>query len=153
MKKVSKPTAHIARFVGGGAGLALAALALYATGIGCPIKWLTGISCPGCGMTRAWLCVLRLDLYHALAYHPLFWMLPLALVLVALRGHVPRRAIDVAMALCVVAVLVVWVIRLATPPGADVLFSDRLREDVVCVEAPAWIRLAHSLLGARLGAR
>ncbi|MDE7047571.1 MAG: DUF2752 domain-containing protein, partial [Lachnospiraceae bacterium] len=23
-------------------------------GIGCPIKFITGISCMGCGMTRAW---------------------------------------------------------------------------------------------------
>lgn len=27
--------------------------ALLLTGIGCPIRWVTGIPCPGCGMTRA----------------------------------------------------------------------------------------------------
>ena len=31
---------------------------LYVTGIGCPIKFWTGVSCPGCGMTRAWLAAL-----------------------------------------------------------------------------------------------
>ena len=147
MKKVSKPTTHIAQYVGAIVGLSLVALTLYATGIGCPIKWLTGVSCPGCGMTRAWLCALRLDAYLAVAYHPLFWMLPLALALVALRGHIPRPALDAALALCVVAVLAVWAVRLATPPGADVLFSERLGEDVVCVDAPGWIKLAQTLLG------
>ena len=30
-------------------------------GITCPILFLTGISCAGCGMSRAWFCVLRMD--------------------------------------------------------------------------------------------
>ncbi len=39
---------------------------------GCPIKYVLGIACPGCGMTRAWLAVARLDFSTAFAYHPLF---------------------------------------------------------------------------------
>lgn len=39
---------------------------------GCPIKYFLGIACPGCGMTRAWLAVARLDFSTAFAYHPLF---------------------------------------------------------------------------------
>lgn len=35
--------------------------ALLLSGITCPIKQWTGISCPGCGMTRAWLSVLHGD--------------------------------------------------------------------------------------------
>ena len=42
-------------------------------GIGCPIKYLTGISCAGCGMTRAWRCVLKLDFARAFSYHPLLF--------------------------------------------------------------------------------
>lgn len=41
-------------------------------GITCPIKFFTGISCAGCGMSRAWLSVLRLDMAGAFRYHPLF---------------------------------------------------------------------------------
>ena len=41
----------------------LAVAGLYAVmeavGITCPIKFLTGISCMGCGMSRAWMAVLR----------------------------------------------------------------------------------------------
>lgn len=46
--------------------------ALFSVGITCPIKFLTGISCPGCGMTRAILAFLRGDLKQAFYYHPLF---------------------------------------------------------------------------------
>lgn len=43
---------------------------------GCPLRNLTGIPCPGCGMSRAWLALLRLDVGSALAYHPMFWAVP-----------------------------------------------------------------------------
>ena len=58
---------------------ALAAVALFyivieSLGVTCPILFLTGISCAGCGMSRAWLSLLRLDLAGAFAFHPLFWL-------------------------------------------------------------------------------
>lgn len=45
---------------------------LNVIGIGCPIKFLTGLSCAGCGMTRAYISLLRGDLKSAFYYHPLF---------------------------------------------------------------------------------
>ena len=42
-------------------------VALHLIGITCPIKYLTGISCPGCGMSRAYICLLRLDIRGAAA--------------------------------------------------------------------------------------
>lgn len=41
-------------------------------GITCPIKYITGISCAGCGMTRAWIALLHFDINTAFMYHPLF---------------------------------------------------------------------------------
>ena len=46
---------------------------------GCPVKYFFGIACPGCGMTRAWLAVARLDFSSAFAYHPLFFIGPIAI--------------------------------------------------------------------------
>ncbi len=50
-------------------------------GITCPILFMTGISCAGCGMTRAWLSLFRLDFGAAFYYHPLFWLPALLIVL------------------------------------------------------------------------
>lgn len=44
--------------------------------IGCPIRFFCGISCPGCGMTRAWVHVINFDYSGAFHYHPLFWTMP-----------------------------------------------------------------------------
>lgn len=50
---------------------------LFSLGITCPIKFLFGVSCPGCGMSRATLHALRLDFLTAFAYHPMWITLPL----------------------------------------------------------------------------
>ena len=47
--------------------------------VGCLFRHITGIPCPGCGMTRAQLAALRLDFRAAFWYHPL-WFLPLPLL-------------------------------------------------------------------------
>ena len=43
---------------------------------GCVFRAVTGIACPTCGMTRAYLSLLKLDLKSAFYYHPLFWVVP-----------------------------------------------------------------------------
>ncbi len=37
----------------------------------CPFKLITGIDCPGCGLTRAFGCILLCDFKAAVQYHPL----------------------------------------------------------------------------------
>lgn len=59
-----------------GGMLAYVAL-IYWLPITCPILFVTGIPCPGCGLTRAWLAALRLDFAAAFAYHPMFWAIPI----------------------------------------------------------------------------
>ena len=44
-------------------------LILEGFGITCPIKFLTGISCAGCGMSRAWRAVFYLDFARAFYFH------------------------------------------------------------------------------------
>ena len=62
--------------------------ALHLMGITCPIKALTGVSCPGCGMTRAWLAMMRGDLHSAFHYHPLFLLPAFALLVFIYRKHI-----------------------------------------------------------------
>ncbi len=56
-------------------GLAIAAAVILllnlAFGTVCPFRILFGTPCPGCGMTRALLLLLRLDFRGALSMHPL----------------------------------------------------------------------------------
>ena len=72
--------------------LGTAAYGMFVTLLGvfhipCIFLTLTGRSCAGCGMTRAWLSVLRLDFAAAFAYHPLFWSVPILYAYVLWDGH------------------------------------------------------------------
>jgi hypothetical protein len=49
----------------------------YLLRVPCLFQYITGLPCPSCGMTRAWLSVLRLDIAAALDYHYLFWTVPI----------------------------------------------------------------------------
>ena len=66
-------------YVAAAALIAVAALLyLYFTeegsgaGIPCPIYSLTGLYCPGCGISRALRSILHLDFYRALRYNAAF---------------------------------------------------------------------------------
>ncbi len=48
----------------------------------CLFKWFTGLPCPGCGMTRAYVQLFSGHLEEAFYYHPLFWLVPLVCGLV-----------------------------------------------------------------------
>lgn len=52
----------------------------------CTIRRLTGVPCPGCGMTRAALCLLRLDFAGAFRLQPMIYLLIVYIVLLSLRS-------------------------------------------------------------------
>lgn len=104
------------------AGIVLLYVLLESLGITCPIRFLTGISCAGCGMSRAWLSLLRLDLAGALYYHPLFWLPIPAAALLLFRRRLPKRVFTVGLSLCGVLFVLVYFIRLGLP-GDIVVFA------------------------------
>ena len=114
---------------------------LYATGIGCPIKFLTGVSCPGCGLTRAWFEALQGNLLRAVAYHPLFWTVPVIIVLACTRSERYHRVIVAALFLAIVAFIVLWAWRLAMPADTALLVDAGTVDDVVNVSRPGWLQL------------
>lgn len=85
---------------------------LFRLGVTCPIKLVTGLSCPGCGMTRAWLSLLRLDLGTAWEYHPLFWLPPIVLALYLFRAKLPRWVAKYGPAAVCAVFCSVYLIRL-----------------------------------------
>lgn len=68
------PTAPVLVLAGsiGLVALAPAALAAHTFGYVCPVKALTGLDCPGCGITRACASLAHGDLYHAADHNLLF---------------------------------------------------------------------------------
>ena len=97
--------------------IAVVVIAFYALmsilGITCPVKYLTGVSCPGCGMTRACLSALRFDFESAFYYHPLWiLMLPLAALLIFLWAKRKKKALCVVLGLFFVALIGVYLYRL-----------------------------------------
>ena len=57
-----------------------AVLIMYIFKIPCLIKWAFGIECPGCGITRAYISLFRLDLKQAFMYNHAFWVVPICAV-------------------------------------------------------------------------
>ncbi|MBQ7338227.1 MAG: DUF2752 domain-containing protein [Clostridia bacterium] len=105
-------------------------LVLFALGIGCPIKYVTGISCPGCGMTRACLAALRLDFDAAFTYHPLWvTLLPVAFAALFFYAKQKKKALIVLAGLFVAAMLAVY--------GYRLLFTES--EIVVFTPADGWL--------------
>ena len=98
---------------------------LEAVGITCPIKYLTGVSCPGCGMRRAWFALLRLDAAAAWACHPLFWLPVPAAGLLLRRRRIPKAAYRWGMGLLCGSFLMVYVVRLLTPGETIVVFHPQ----------------------------
>lgn len=91
------------------------------TGIGCPIKYLTGISCAGCGMTRALLCALSLNFEEAFAYHPLWAaLIPVCVMLAVLEIKKKKRAFYRLLSVFALVMLAVWICRLALASNGTV---------------------------------
>lgn len=97
----------------------IAIIALYGVlslvGIGCPIKFLTGISCAGCGMTRAWKYLLTGRIGEAFSYHPLV-LVPLFVVIIfILKKKIPEKIYKGMIALVVAMFLGVYLARMLNP--------------------------------------
>jgi hypothetical protein len=87
------------------------------TGIGCPFEYVTGIPCPGCGLTRAYVAFIRGNIVGAVRYHPLFWFLPL-LLFVAFHGNtkmfrwLPKKGHTIFVIMGAITFFVLYLLRL-----------------------------------------
>lgn len=80
----------------------------------CPFRYFFGTACPGCGMTRALLAVLRGDLSAAFGYHPLWpFLLPVGMYmgLCANGMRVPHRQQNVYIVFLALVLLCVYAAR------------------------------------------
>lgn len=66
---------------------------LFFGNLACPIKNITGVNCLGCGLTRAFVSILRLDFTSAFSYHFMFWSVPLLYICFLLDGKLFKNKI------------------------------------------------------------
>ena len=87
----------------------------------CPVLTITGLECPGCGMTRACVAIARGELSAAWSLHPFaFLLIPLALLWALFpersRGlwwRVPALVRSTAVALALACAVGLWLSRVA----------------------------------------
>ena len=91
---------------------------LHLIGVNCPIRFLTGISCPGCGMTRAWISLLQGNLSAAVSYHPLLFTVVPTVIAVFFRSRIPKRIFAILLALAML-LSVTAVFAEAEEPAAE----------------------------------
>ena len=103
--------------------IAIIYLVFFALDIGCPIKFFTGISCPGCGMTRAVWSAVRLRFSEAFYYHPLFGLVPIMFVLYIFGYKIKTRYVKYIWAVIITLFLLVYIIRLLFYPNNIVLID------------------------------
>lgn len=108
---------------GGDVGLSIAGVRLPEV---CGFKRVTGIPCPGCGLTRSWVSALHGDLRASFAHHTLGWLV-LAYVVAQAGRHgtwlgLPRlrtsieaagRYLDRGLIVLALLLLAAWVPTLA----------------------------------------
>lgn len=105
------------------AGIVLFYFLIECMGVTCPILYLTGVSCAGCGMSRAWLAVLHGNFAAAIHFHPLFWMAVPMGILFLLRGHMGQRTKKGIVIVIAVLFLGVYLLRMFKGTGEIVYFK------------------------------
>ncbi len=100
----------------------------------CPFRRLTGLPCPGCGLTRSWVDLMHGHVVDAMAVHPF------GAVTLALAG------------VLVVAVGTAVVRRTPLPTYAEVFARSRGRRRLLAAIVVAWLAFAAGRLVAVVAA-
>lgn len=93
---------------------------------GCPIKFFTGVSCAGCGMSRATFALLHLNFKEAFALHPLVLCPPIFIITYILsKFGLPRRVSKVIYTVIIILFIAVYIYRMLDPSDSIVVFEPQ----------------------------
>lgn len=84
----------------------------------CLFKNITGVPCPGCGLTRSYLALLKGNISHAFYYHPLFFVVPLSALLIIFmnvtKNKLHKKNSNIALTILVCLIIILYIIRMST---------------------------------------
>lgn len=98
---------------------------LESFGVTCPIKYITGISCAGCGMSRAWIALLHFNIHQAFMYHPLFFLPPVVVIVMLLKSKINIKFYKIFMLTIAGAFVIVYLYRMFIGDGNVVVFEPQ----------------------------
>lgn len=75
----------------------------------CIFKAIFKIPCPGCGITRAYLCLFQGQIKEAFRFHPLFWLIPIMIIFFILR-HVKKLQFLYKYHIIWIIFIAIWII-------------------------------------------
>ena len=85
---------RLSSVISGAAALQVLLMLLHLPGWPCPFASVTGVPCPGCGLTRATLFLIHGDWKQSLAMHAFAPLLILALLLILFSAIGPRALVQ-----------------------------------------------------------
>lgn len=98
---------------------------VYILFTGCPIKLFTGVSCAGCGMSRAYFSLLHLNFRDAFYYHPLF---PCPVIFVAVyimtKFGSSQKAAKAIYGVMIFLFIAVYIYRMVTPYDGNIVVFE-----------------------------
>lgn len=97
--------------------LVLNAVFLYVSGIGCAARYFLGIPCPGCGMTRALLALLRGDVIASLKYHFMLFSVPVFYLYFLFDGRIfkNKKVNTLVLSLIITGFILRWILNFVFP--------------------------------------
>ena len=88
-------------------------LLLFVSGVGCPLRFLFGIPCPGCGMTSALFSAITFNFTNAFSYHPLWFTVPIgAVTLMFFYLYDKKKPLGITAVILAVLFVITYIIRL-----------------------------------------
>ena len=99
--------------------------AMESIGITCPIKFITGISCAGCGMSRAWISLLHFNIHDAFMYHPLFFLPPVVVIVMLLKSKINIKIYKIIIFTIIIMFAIVYIFRLIWSGDDVVVFEPQ----------------------------
>ena len=98
---------------------------LESFGVTCPIKYITGISCAGCGMSRAWISLLHFNIHDAFMYHPLFFLPPVVVIVMLLKSKINIKIYKIIIFTIIIMFAIVYICRLIWSGDDVVVFEPQ----------------------------